>query len=1511
MDAKLRVFRRVVVVGVLLFLLPCGPVNFAVLHGYQGRNSALDREVSAGNLDKARLLVSENWASAEQLFVSYLERAFLASGDSNAGQQAGRLADVFFKIQEYDFARSVVLTLETLDAARRAQLIDIVRDYYTTLERLRVATVAGPAQSERAKEQAQINLQLTSIADRFAKISFLRGQLWTLRGMVNVATPAQRISLAADKVADQLGDELSLLTKGQATEASLSLAMKLRLPRRQATILERMSDPLSASSDRAALEQAANYLERARLLWRTIPSIEGLNYWLFRSTAPRPAFFILPNLWRVYQKLGRSSEAVPLVAEALEISRPFGGDAQAATVTAFCRSTTGVEPDAVRAILTVSQSFGPIVELAATRGVAGADASSRFQDDLAGKALALAIALPDAHERAITLEWYSRARYNDLAGIGGAQVPAADAAASVKDIAPFPDSYHQLLQLCLRSDEVGLTADALVSQARFQAALGNPDAAVAAFTMAIDHAERSGDFWKAARVANNATTNIATAGTVTVAARTVLPAAARLAFSSRAIDMATRANDSRELATAFRTRALVGLGATDQSLRDLQQAVAAAERYSAESGDVSTEVLCLRALGAERQLRGEYAAAVDVWKQAADRAEKASLWREEQNALESIVRAYSTYLGEPGLALTASERLRQLVETHRTEASRVPGPYNTPPDYLLARLYRQLGQPAAALQSYERALTSVPAAPGPAINLSTRRTILTDRAGYLAELGDYEAALLDWEAVLALMKTTQGAFRGGPNLQKASWLSSVARVHWLAGSHEKALAFAREAGAELARDTSDAWVGKDIVDTAVAILLDAQVSEEAIDFCSKYYDRVLARPVAEPVVQRAFLETIALARMKAGRIDEARTNLEAAADIDRNHPTAEIGGLGGSLLALGNLEIAARNYAKAKEHLLAARQAANPYDLNQIWRIERALAVALAKAGDSQAAVGHYERALDTLESVREQLRPEELSLLYSENRDRVYEEHARLLAARALASGQQADTVKAFQTAERRRAHILRGLLATGWARVSDDAMPEQLRRAFDIETRIAAKQALLRGQFALPVDKRNAPLVAVLQGDLKQLQDDHARLLSTVAQGQYRYAAPAKLAESLAGRVQLALGPSRALVEYLVADDKAFAFVVSGRGIRIVPLTFGRAKLREQVQHLLASFRQQRGGRIDLAHLGYDRAASYRLYQAVFAPVRPLLGSASEVVIVADDVLNFLPFDALIEKAPGDAARGPVLHGEFADMPFLLRRYAISYLSSSSELVVYAESAARPPKRLFALANPAAGPAKPAAADDDPLKRQLRSGAFGAALSPLPGAETEVRRIARLFPADSVSIVTGAAATESAYESEAGRAAIVHIAAHGVASDGQPLYSTLVLAPDTTRDGFLQAFEVLRTPLRADLIVLDACETAVGGADWGQGLVGLVAAFQQSGARSVLATLWSIDEATSELMAPFYAAMTGGASTPAALRRAKLQMLERRQRIGNAEVSLAHPFFWAPFILVGTGPSAQRPAS
>jgi CHAT domain-containing protein len=755
--------------------------------------------------------------------------------------------------------------------------------------------------------------------------------------------------------------------------------------------------------------------------------------------------------------------------------------------------------------------------------------------------------------------------------------------------------------------------------------------------------------------------------------------------------------------------------------------------------------------------------------------------------------------------------------------------------------------------------------------------------------------------------------------QKANWSADVAWAYALAGDLDGALTHARNAVAELRREPSGGmnidfgWsfgMEQSASDQVVEILLQTGHADEAIAFTD-----LLSQPTTRPtaVQERHVLGLAGQAYLKAGRIDQARSFLVLATEVDSASPAHFAwGSPAAARFALGRLELEAGNTAEATRQLEAARAAVNPYELNLVWQIERSLAVASGRAGDAAGARRHYEGALNALESVHERLRPEEFRLRFGFDRSQIYAEYAALLAKKAEASGQQEDAVAAFQAAERQRTEVLSSLLAMGWSRLRPEALPEQVRREREIANRLSAKQSVLREQYDKPSPERDTFLIDKIRADVAQIEVEHARVLTALAQGRYRFQAPATVAASLAAPVAATLGPSRVLVEYLLLDDRSYAFVVSSAGVKVVPLTVGRARVRADVQHLTEPFRQLRSGDVDLTRLSYDTGTAYALYQQLVAPLRAALGSASELLIVPDDVLHVLPFEALVERRPRQPGRGGVQDAGWAEAPFLVRRYTISYLTSAAELLPV-EPAGQPapgsssaaPQRLFVLANPTAGPAPaPPPAQDDPVRRLLRSAGFAGYLTPLPSAEAEAQRIARAFVPDASTIVTRGEATEAVYTSRAGQYDIVHFATHGVASDAQPLYSALVLAPDasTGSDGFLQAYEVLRTPLRASLVVLGGCDTALGGgADAGRGLAGLAAAFRQAGARSVMATLWTVDQSAIEMMAAFYGGLARGQSAPAALRQAKLRMLQRRAQMGKTDVSLAHPFFWAPFKLMG----------
>jgi CHAT domain-containing protein len=221
--------------------------------------------------------------------------------------------------------------------------------------------------------------------------------------------------------------------------------------------------------------------------------------------------------------------------------------------------------------------------------------------------------------------------------------------------------------------------------------------------------------------------------------------------------------------------------------------------------------------------------------------------------------------------------------------------------------------------------------------------------------------------------------------------------------------------------------------------------------------------------------------------------------------------------------------------------------------------------------------------------------------------------------------------------------------------------------------------------------------------------------------------------------------------------------------------------------------------------------------------------------------------------------------------------------------------PGTLLALGNPLTGKGSGGGAASS-----LRDGR----LDPLPEAEAEVKALGRLYGASRSRVYTGAEAREDRFKSEAGRAGILHFAAHGLVNNASPMYSHLALAGGGAgEDGLLEAWELTRLDLKADLAVLSACETARGRAAAGEGMIGLSWAMFLAGVPSIVVSQWKVESAgTRELMVNFHRALItpqgAGKAGPAkteALRSAALKLMK------NPETS--HPFYWAAFVLVGEG--------
>jgi CHAT domain-containing protein len=202
------------------------------------------------------------------------------------------------------------------------------------------------------------------------------------------------------------------------------------------------------------------------------------------------------------------------------------------------------------------------------------------------------------------------------------------------------------------------------------------------------------------------------------------------------------------------------------------------------------------------------------------------------------------------------------------------------------------------------------------------------------------------------------------------------------------------------------------------------------------------------------------------------------------------------------------------------------------------------------------------------------------------------------------------------------------------------------------------------------------------------------------------------------------------------------------------------------------------------------------------------------------------------------------------------------------------------------------------DPIMPRADAGGSGLLLARLPNAALEARQVAGRIHAVALG---GAAATEGAVRRRIGRAAIVHLATHGYAysSDARARDSFIALAPDSAHDGLLTVGEILDElgPITADLVVLSACQTGLGDLKQAEGTVGLQRAFLARGARSVLVSLWSVDDAaTRRLMDRFYGHWLNDADRPT-----KAEALRRAQEDVRRTKGLEHPRYWAAFQLVG----------
>jgi CHAT domain-containing protein len=349
----------------------------------------------------------------------------------------------------------------------------------------------------------------------------------------------------------------------------------------------------------------------------------------------------------------------------------------------------------------------------------------------------------------------------------------------------------------------------------------------------------------------------------------------------------------------------------------------------------------------------------------------------------------------------------------------------------------------------------------------------------------------------------------------------------------------------------------------------------------------------------------------------------------------------------------------------------------------------------------------------------------------------------------------------------------------------------------------------------------------------------------------------------LQTSLSPSEIVLEYVVDDPASYCLVITREDAHIVKLAG-----KQIISPLASTYLSE----VKAKHSAHDEAR--RLYDVLMDPI-PEAQSNEQLVIVRDGPLHLVPFDALLNR-----------HSDYV---------------VQSKTVVYSPSASS-----FFLLRTAAQPKNSAptvlAVGDVPYDRSnLRPSAVtrgydGTALSNLPSSREEALAAASAFPSRSRTLLLGENATETAFKKDINHR-VIHMAVHAIANEARPERASLVLLSDPAHDedGFLQASEIVQLPLNADLVVLSACDTAVGPLEGQGGISTLSQAFLLAGSRTVVSTLWSVeDETTLYLMKTFYSELNRKKTVPDALAAAKRTMLKTYG-------AKAVPYYWAGFTVEG----------
>jgi CHAT domain-containing protein len=724
-------------------------------------------------------------------------------------------------------------------------------------------------------------------------------------------------------------------------------------------------------------------------------------------------------------------------------------------------------------------------------------------------------------------------------------------------------------------------------------------------------------------------------------------------------------------------------------------------------------------------------------------------------------------------------------------------------------------------------------------------------------------------------------------------------------------------------------------------------AEGVLRIALKIYDEIGYRKDEPPVIQILF--RLAGALHLRGRLTDAAEIYERIDGSVKDRDPARLARLHMNRARIFNdYDLGNVDAGLAAARSLAAREKARVGDRHFDYGMAVGLvAMGLEQSGQDDEALREFQIAIPLIVSRLPTIENDQDKLVGTVgiNGSSVIGRYVNLLARDQGISRADA-AAESFRVVEWQRVGSVQKSLLKSSARFAakDASVAGLMRKEQDLASELRGLTATLSRALALPPGERDDKALNALNTEIRNLESEHAKVLGELARILPNYADLIDPKPPSVDQVRASLRPDEALLSFFFGPRRTYVWAIPKDGpVSFAQMNTAPKEIAAKIQKLKEGLEPQSETLSGIPV--FDVALAHELYSILLQPVEPGWKSAHNLIVETNAAFGTLPL-GLLSTAPAqvDTEKRPYFVG-YRDVPWLARSHSVTMVPSAATLIALRHlppgSANRQPfigfgdpffneQQAIEATNEDSQPIHVAAVADAggssvrgiliDRRATLRGGGLESlgieALPRLPDTALELKSIALALKADpSKSVYLGKDANEHNVKTiDLSRYRIVAFSTHGLIPgdlDGLTEPALALSAPKVAGvegDGLLTMDEIFTLKLNADWVILSACNTAAGSTAGTEAFSGLGKAFFYAGSRALLVTNWSVhSESARELVTDLFRRQQTdpSLSRAEALRQAMMGLLDNGgfSKSGEVEFTYAHPWFWAPYSIVGDG--------